>query len=124
MPGITLTPLEGCSRMDSLELSRPSGQVQLCDDSLIYNDPPIYPGDVLHVDVRRKPPPSGLVLAVIDGRIMVRHLCQTPNGLLRLEARNLDYPPIWRRPDQVAIIGLVQTHPVAHHLYLEGQKVS
>lgn len=95
--------------------------VEVCDDSLAYDTPPISAGDVLEFAAGLEPVNGQLAVIVIDGEVLVRYFYQAPGGLIRLEAKNLNYPPIWRKSVEACVLGRVRAHPIPNTIYREGK---
>ena len=74
----------------------------------------IFPGDVLVVDRSKRPEHNAVVIASIDGELLVKRLKKS-KGKIWLMAENPDYPPIEMTDENELMIWGVVTN-VIHNL--------
>lgn len=71
----------------------------------------IYPGSILVVNKALKPKSSSIVIAVVDGELMVKRLYKR-NGVVKLLSENPAYAPIEFKEGQELIIWGVVTYVI------------
>ena len=72
----------------------------------------IYPGSILVVDKSKTPKSNSIVVALVDGELMVKRLYKRGN-VIKLLSENAVYPPIVFSEGQELIIWGVVTYVIS-----------
>jgi DNA polymerase V len=72
----------------------------------------IYPGSLLVVDKSKTPKSNSIVVALVDGELMVKRLYKRGN-VIKLLSENAAYPPIVFSEDQELIVWGVVTYVIS-----------
>ena len=79
---------------------------EICGESL--SDDGIFDGDLAVIELTQEPRDGQLVAVLTQRGMIAKFFYRQPDGKIRLESRNSKYAPLYFRPDQVTIQGVVR----------------
>lgn len=79
---------------------------EICGDSLVEEG--IFDGDLAVVELTHEARDRQLVAVLTPQGMMAKFYYQEPDLTIRLESRNKDYQPLYFRPHQVVVQGIVR----------------